>query len=59
MEMKNWAITLGLGAAVGAMAAMMLPRNSSAKRMLRNAADAVEDTVEDAADTVRRKWDMM
>ena len=59
MEMKNWALTLGLGAAVGAMAVMMLPRESSAKKMLRNAAYTVEDTVEDAADMVRRKWDMM
>lgn len=58
MEMKNWAVTLGLGVAVGALSAMMLPKGSSAKRALHRAADTVEDTIEDTAKMVSRKWDL-
>lgn len=58
MEMKNWAMTLGLGVAVGALSAMMLPRESAAKKALHRAADTVEDTIEDTAKMISRKWDM-
>ncbi len=58
MELKNWAITLGLGVAVGAVSAMMLPRESTAKRMIHRAADSMEDSIEGTARMISRKWDM-
>ena len=57
MELRNWALTLGLGAAVGAATVMMLPRDSKAVRMMRNAADNLEDAVGDAAYRIRKEMD--
>ncbi len=58
MQMKGFAITMGVGAAVGAVAAMMLPRQSKARRMVNKAADAVEDTARQVADKVSKELDM-
>ena len=43
MKMKGWAITMGVGAAVGAVAVMLLPKQSAARKLVNKAADAVED----------------
>lgn len=58
MQMKGFAITMGVGAAVGAVAAMMLPRQSKARRMVNKAADAVEDTARQVVDKVSKELDM-
>lgn len=42
MKMTGWAITMGVGAAVGAVAVMMLPRQSPARKLVSKAADKVE-----------------
>ena len=55
--MKGWAITLGVGAAAGAVAAMMLPRQSAARR-LNKAACAVEDAAVKIGDKITDKMDM-
>ena len=58
MQMKGWAITLGVGAAAGAVAAMMLPRQSAARRLVNKAACAVEDAAAKIGDKISDKMDM-
>ena len=58
MNMKGWAVTLGIGAAAGAVAVMMLPRQSAARRMVNKAAYKVEDAAHTLADKVTDKLDM-
>ena len=43
--MKGLAISMGLGVAVGAVAVMMLPRHSSARKLVNKAANATQDAV--------------
>lgn len=43
MTMKGWAITAGLGAAAGAVAVMMMPRQNPARKLAAKAANKVED----------------
>ena len=43
MQMRGWALTMGIGAAVGAVAVMLLPRESTARKLVNKAASAVED----------------
>ena len=43
MQMRSWAITLGLGAAAGAVAILMMPRNNPARKLAAQAASKVED----------------
>ena len=49
MQVKSWIMTLGVGAAAGAVAAMMLPKNSTARRLV-NKAMMVGDKLSDALD---------
>ena len=58
MQMKGWALTMGIGAAVGAVAVAMLPRQSKAKKLVDKAAYAVEDTAQEVANKLARKMDM-
>ncbi len=41
--MRNIALTMGVGAAVGAVAIMMLPKQSTVRKLANKAADKVED----------------
>ena len=56
--MKGWAITMGVGVAAGAIAAMMLPKQSAARRLVNKAASKVEDTVHRVAGNVSDELDM-
>lgn len=56
--MKGWAISLGIGAAAGAVAAMMLPKQSAARKLLDKAATKVEDAAMTVSDKVMKKMDM-
>ena len=58
MKIKGWAITMGVGAAVGAVAVMMLPKQSTARRLVGKAADAVEDAAMNVGDMISEKLDM-
>jgi len=58
MKIKGWAITMGVGAAVGAVAVMMLPKQSTARRLVDKAADAVEDAAMNVGDMISEKLDM-
>ena len=43
MNMKGMAVTLGIGAAAGAVAIMMMPRSNPARKLAAQAANKVED----------------
>ena len=42
--MKAWALTLGLGAAIGAVAVLMMPRDNPTRKLAAKTACKVEDT---------------
>jgi len=43
MHLKGWAITMGVGAAAGAVAILMMPRTNPTRRLAAKAANKVED----------------
>ena len=43
MKLRGWAITAGLGAAAGAVAVMMMPRQNPARKLAAKASNKVED----------------
>lgn len=45
MQVKGWALTMGLGAAAGAVAVLMMPRTNPARKLAAKAAGKVEDAV--------------
>ena len=58
MKLTGLAISMGVGVAAGAVTAMMLPRQSKARKMVQRAAYAVEDAAMNAKDKLADKLDM-
>lgn len=58
MTMKTWAITAGLGAAAGAVAILMMPRNNPTRRLAAKAADKMEDVAWKVSDKMTDTFDM-
>jgi hypothetical protein len=58
MKLKGWAITMGVGAAAGAVAIMMMPQSNPTRRLAAKAAHKVEDAASKAVDTIGAKLDM-
>ena len=58
MQMKGWALTMGIGAAVGAVAVAMLPKRSAARKLVDKAAFAVEDAAQNVTNKLTKKMDM-
>ena len=58
MKVKGWAITLGIGAAAGAVAVMMLPKQSAARKLVNKAAGKVDDAVQNVTEMINEKWVM-
>ena len=58
MTMKGWAITAGLGAAAGAVAVMMMPRQNPARKLAAKAANKVEDLAWKVEDKMNPNWGM-
>ena len=58
MKLTGLAISMGVGVAAGAVTAMMLPRQSKARKMVQRAAYAVEDAAISAKDKLADKLDM-
>ncbi len=52
MNMKGLGIAMGVGVVAGAVAIMMTPRSSSARKLANKAADKVEDMAAMAANKV-------
>ncbi len=59
MKMNVLAATLGLGAAAGAVAIMMLPRQSAARRIAYKTAAKVEDAATMMSEKLNQKLDQM
>ncbi len=51
MKLAGLAVSMGLGAAVGAVAVMMLPRENPARKLASQAAGKVEDAATAVVDT--------
>lgn len=59
MDMKLLAVTLGLGAAAGAVAIMMAPHQCTARKLAYKAASKVEDAASQMVERVHQKIDHM
>ena len=55
MKMKGLIVSMGIGAAAGAVAVMMLPKESSARKLAGKAADKVEDAAKQVAAKIGNK----
>lgn len=58
MSMKAWAVSAGLGAAAGAVAVLMMPRNNPTRRLAAKAANRMEDMAWKVSDSLTDKLDM-
>ena len=58
MQLKGLAVTLGLGAAAGAVAILMMPRNNPARKLAAQAANKVEDAAMNLGSKISEKLDM-
>lgn len=58
MGVKGWAVTMGIGAAVGAVAILMMPRNNPTRKLAAKAADKVEDAANMVSDKISSKFEM-
>lgn len=57
MQLKGLAFTLGLGAAAGAVAVLMMPRSNPARKLAAQAATKVEDAAMRVSDKISSKID--
>ena len=57
MNAKGWALTAGLGAAAGAVAVLMMPRNNPTRRLAAKAANKMEDVAWKVSDSINQKMD--
>lgn len=55
MQMKGWAITMGLGAAAGAVAILMMPRNNPTRKLAAKAAEKVEEAAYKVTDKLTQE----
>lgn len=58
MKLTGIAITMGIGAAAGAVAVMMLPRQSTARKLANKAADKVEVAAWKAGNKLNQMMDL-
>ena len=58
MKIKGLAISMGVGAAVGAVAVMMLPKQSTARKLASKAAMTVEDAVCQVSNKLTKDMDL-
>ena len=52
MQVKSFLATMGVGIAVGALGAMMLPKNSGVYQTMNNAAKTIQQEAEKAVSAV-------
>lgn len=58
MQLRGWAVTMGLGAAVGAVAIMMMPRNNPTRKLAAKAADKVESAAWKVSNKLSDEFDL-
>ena len=59
MQMRGLAISMGLGAAAGAVAVMMMPKNNPTRKLAAKAANKVEDIAWKVSDKLTETIDTM
>lgn len=59
MSVRGWAITAGLGAAAGAVAVLMMPRDNPTRRLATKAAEKMDDVVTQVGDKISQNLDNM
>ena len=58
MHLKGLAITMGIGAAAGAVGILMMSRNNPTRKLAAKAADTVEDAVLKASSKISSEFDL-
>ena len=58
MAVKGWAVTMGIGAAAGAVGIMMMSRSNPTRKLVSQAADKIENTAWKVSDKLTKKFDM-
>ncbi|MBQ2245248.1 MAG: hypothetical protein II320_05330 [Oscillospiraceae bacterium] len=58
MGVKTLALTMGIGAAAGAVAILMMPKSDPTRRLAAKAADKVENAMWKLGDKMERTLDM-
>ena len=58
MQVKGLAMTMGLGAAAGAVAVMMMPKNNPTRKLAAKAANKVEDIAWKVSDKLTDTMEM-
>ena len=58
MKLKGLAITMGVGAAAGAVAIMMMPKNNPTRRLAAKAANKVEEAAWKVSDKLSSEFDL-
>ena len=58
MNVKTWAITLGVGATAGAVGILMMSRTNPTRKLAAQAADKIEDTALKVSDKLAKKYDL-
>ena len=58
MQLRGLAITMGLGAAAGAVAVMMMPRQNPTRKLAAKAANKVEDIAYKVSDKLTDTMEM-
>lgn len=58
MDVKGLAISMGIGAAAGAVAILMMPKNNPTRKLAAKAANKVEDAACRVTDKITNKMEM-
>ena len=58
MHLRGFALTLGVGAAVGAVAVLMMPKTNPTRKLAAKAADKIEDAAWKVSDKFYREFDL-
>lgn len=58
MSVKGLAVTMGIGAAVGAVGILMMSKNNPTRKLASQTADKVEDIAWKMSDKMTQKFDL-
>ena len=58
MSVKGLAVTMGIGAAVGAVGILMMSKNNPTRKLASQTADKVEDIAWKMSDKMSQKFDL-
>lgn len=58
MGIKGWAVTMGIGAAAGAVGVLMMSKTNPTRRLAAQAANKVEDAAWKVSDKLTKKFDL-